>query len=465
MRTSVLFNVPIEVLEHHPDNPRKDLGDLEELTESIKEQGILQNLSIVPAKWEEFWGDYAAGADGEELEEQIARREDKFYVLIGNRRFEASKAAGLSSVPARILIGLSDAEQLGIMLAENLQRNDLTLPEEIYGFQRMIDLGESAESVSDKTGFSKATVYHRLNIAKLDKDVVTDAIENKQISLTDFIELEKISDIEKRNEILKNNADIKWAVKREVEEEKKREWRNNLISEIRKDFVLEVFPSNAQTWRSEWHYVKTFQFNEEADLSDLPKENLFYSDTYNGLSIYYHKEEEEVETEEDIARKKRSEEFDILADLQEDFKETIEDFLQYIIREDYGRNDRYTPFCAIWKFCLDYELEVDFFTDTLVDFAERIYWVDDITKEKDEDRLKEIVSNWRRDFQAAVLVYDYMKTYGNFIYRWGSGYDKERAGKWQSFVKILEDCYDFTLDKKFEGLLYGTHELYREEES
>ena len=459
--------MPIEVLEHHPDNPRKDLGDLEELTESIKEQGILQNLSIVPAKWEEFWGDYAAGADAEELEEQIARREDKFYVLIGNRRFEASKAAGLSSVPARILIGLSDAEQLGIMLAENLQRNDLTLPEEIYGFQRMIDLGESAESVSDKTGFSKATVYHRLNIAKLDKDVVTDAIENKQISLTDFIELEKISDIEKRNEILKNNADIKWAVKREVEEEKKREWRNNLISEIRKDFVLEVFPSNAQTWRSEWHYVKTFQFNEEADLSDLPKENLFYSDTYNGLSIYYHKEEEEVETEEDKARKKRNEEIKALTSLQEEFKEAVYSYIEYTISENAGRERKAEAVHAWWNYCLDNSLTLDFDICTLAEASGKMradvareYFE---TEEEYEDKLKEIACDLRYDLQAAVLIYNCIEWHGIFR-SWDGNWNEDNAGQWSAFIEILEEYYRFKLNKKFVPLLDGTHKLYKTED-
>ncbi len=69
-----IVEIPIGLLVHHPDNPRKDLGDLSELTESIKARGVLQNLTVVPAKEQGGVGVY--------------------HVVIGNRRLEASKAAG-----------------------------------------------------------------------------------------------------------------------------------------------------------------------------------------------------------------------------------------------------------------------------------------------------------------------------------------------------------------------------------
>ncbi len=48
--TGTLVQIPIEKLEHHPDNPRKVLGDLTELTESIRKSGVLQNLTVVPVE-------------------------------------------------------------------------------------------------------------------------------------------------------------------------------------------------------------------------------------------------------------------------------------------------------------------------------------------------------------------------------------------------------------------------------
>ena len=71
-------------------------------------------------------------------------------------------------MPCRIAEGLSRKEQLSIMLEENMQRNDLTIWEQAQGFQLMLDLGETEDTIAEKTGFSKKTIKHRLNIAKLD---------------------------------------------------------------------------------------------------------------------------------------------------------------------------------------------------------------------------------------------------------------------------------------------------------
>ena len=68
--------IPVGLLEHHPQNPRLDLGDLTELAESIRNQGVLQNLTVVPEA--HFPGD------------------DHYLVVIGNRRMEAAKLAGLA---------------------------------------------------------------------------------------------------------------------------------------------------------------------------------------------------------------------------------------------------------------------------------------------------------------------------------------------------------------------------------
>ena len=133
-------------LEPHPQNPRKDLGDLEELRESIKVNGIMQNLTVVPTD-DSF---------------------EHFRILIGHRRFAASEGI-LDELPCIIAEDLTDREQVGIMLCENLQRNDLTYYEQGQGFQMMLDLGDDIGAIEEKTGFSKTTIKHRIEIAKLSK--------------------------------------------------------------------------------------------------------------------------------------------------------------------------------------------------------------------------------------------------------------------------------------------------------
>lgn len=189
-------------LHPHPDNPRKDLGDLEELKASIREHGIMQNLTVVPVD--------------DELE--------NFKILIGHRRFAASEGI-LFELPCVIAEGLSDREQVGIMLCENMQRSDLTFLEQAHGFQMMMDLGETIETISDKTGFSEATVKHRLEIAKLKQKSIDAAMENFQPTISDYIELEKVKDLKERNEILKeaeSSSDLRYSVEAYVDEQNRK---------------------------------------------------------------------------------------------------------------------------------------------------------------------------------------------------------------------------------------------------
>lgn len=167
----------------HPDNPRKDLGDLTELADSIAEHGIMQNLTVVP------FGDC-------------------YRVLIGHRRLAASKGI-IDELPCVIADNLTDREQVGIMLVENMQRSDLTYLEQAHGFQMMLDLGDTVETIAEKTGFSKATVKHRLAINEIDQDALAEASKYFQPTIADFIELEKVKDLERRNEILRDATDSK----------------------------------------------------------------------------------------------------------------------------------------------------------------------------------------------------------------------------------------------------------------
>lgn len=186
-------------LHPHPDNPRKDLGDLEELKASIREHGIMQNLTVVPVD--------------DDLED--------FRILIGHRRFAASEGV-LDELPCVIAEGLTDREQVGIMLCENMQRSDLTFLEQAHGFQMMMDLGETVETISDKTGFSEATVKHRLEIAKLKQKSIDAAMENFQPTISDYIELEKVKDLKERSEILEeaeSSSDLRYSVEAYVSEQ------------------------------------------------------------------------------------------------------------------------------------------------------------------------------------------------------------------------------------------------------
>lgn len=195
--------IPIDMLRPHPDNPRKDLGDLTELAESIKARGVMQNLTVIPQ--------YKLG--------KIAY----YTILIGHRRCEASKIAGLKTLPCTVVNVMSKKEQIATMLLENMQRSDLTPLEQAEGFQMMIDLGEGIRSIEKKTGFSATTIWHRVKLLELDREELRKSQE-REVKLTDYIKLEKLKNVEDKNECLKqigtNNFDYTYNSKLQEQERK-----------------------------------------------------------------------------------------------------------------------------------------------------------------------------------------------------------------------------------------------------
>lgn len=248
----MLQNINVSLLEPHKRNPRNDLGDLTELSESIKAQGILQNLTVVK------------GMD------------DMYTVVIGHRRLAAAKLAGLSEVPCTVA-DMDFKTQLSTMLLENMQRSDLTIYEQAKGFQTCIDFGVTIDELSSKTGFSKATVKHRLKILELDqKDV--EQIGNT--SIFDFIKLEEIQDIKWRNKALKflgtPNFDVEIA---RIKGEEKKEGIVNCILATLDAFAKRL--SNDDN-RKGWIYDKYIYLSSTADPSiSIPEDANCDSDDFN----------------------------------------------------------------------------------------------------------------------------------------------------------------------------------------
>ena len=236
-------------LHPNPDNPRKDLGELEELKESIREHGIMQNLTVVPMN--------------DDLED--------FYILIGHRRFAASEGI-LFELPCVIAEGLTKAEQVSIMLCENMQRSDLTFLEQAHGFQLMMDLGDTVENISQKTGFSESTVKHRLEIAKLKQKSIDAAMENFQPTIGDYIELEKVKDMKERNKILEeaeSSSDIRYSVEAYVEEQNRKKNSKKYLELI-----------NSLGWKESKEYFYSYgpvpKWEEIKALSKIDLEKEYY---------------------------------------------------------------------------------------------------------------------------------------------------------------------------------------------
>ncbi|MGC4106065.1 MAG: ParB/RepB/Spo0J family partition protein [Thermomicrobiales bacterium] len=173
---STITMVPVELIDPHPSNPRRDLGDLSELARSIKAQGIRQNLLLVPRE-------VIAGA----------LREDRYTAVIGHRRLAAAKEAGLTEVPAVVDPTLTEAQQIELMLLENIQRSDLSPVEEAEGYQELLDLGVTVAAIAKSTGRKAATIKARVQLLALPDDV-REKIHAGQASLLDAAKLAKLDD-------------------------------------------------------------------------------------------------------------------------------------------------------------------------------------------------------------------------------------------------------------------------------
>lgn len=207
-------NIPIDLLKPHPKNPRQELRGLAELEASIREKGVLQNLTVVRNK----------GALGE--------WSGTFTVVIGHRRLAAAKEAGLYELPCAI-VDMTEEEQITTMMSENVQRNDLLPYEQAHGYQTMLDLGISVKDMAAKTGVSERTVYRRLKLTEFDQEKLTEA-SNKAITFDELDKIGKIRDVKRKNDVLAlyGTKDYDWkyqqALKDEKDEERREVWRKAL---------------------------------------------------------------------------------------------------------------------------------------------------------------------------------------------------------------------------------------------
>jgi ParB family chromosome partitioning protein len=147
--------IPVDQIRPNPEQPRKALGDLRELTESVKQKGVLEPLLV-----------------------RFVAREDCYYIISGERRYHASRAAGLREVPCIEKVA-DDAETLEIALIENMQRKDLTPFEEADGLLRLsTEFEYTHEDMAVKIGRSRSSVTETLSLRNIPEALRKKCVEN-----------------------------------------------------------------------------------------------------------------------------------------------------------------------------------------------------------------------------------------------------------------------------------------------
>lgn len=138
--------VPIEMLDPNPNQPRQVMGDLSELMASIAEKGVIEPLIV-------------------------RRKDDRFQIVAGERRYQAAVQVGLQEMPV-IIRDADDGELLEIALIENIQRKDLTPFEEADALQALAGRFQyTHEQLAQRLGRSRTSITESLALAAMPDDV------------------------------------------------------------------------------------------------------------------------------------------------------------------------------------------------------------------------------------------------------------------------------------------------------
>lgn len=221
------------LIDPHPDNPRKQIGDVTDLAASIKANGLLSPLSVVP--------------NGE-----------RYRVIAGHRRLAACKQAGTGAVPCFVL-DLDPLQQLEAMVTENCQREQLTVLEEADAIQGMLDLGATTAAVAHRLGRSADYVRDRAKVASIKADVRKTRDDFDQLTIGQLMAIARYDGQPDRQERLAHAAgtsNFDYILHNIEVEDRRSQWFADVSALLATGTTgLNVIEDPGETFSdSEWHY-------------------------------------------------------------------------------------------------------------------------------------------------------------------------------------------------------------------
>lgn len=444
----MIQDIAIEQLDIHPQNVRKVYTDIDELAESIKARGVMQNLTVVPNP----------------------DKKDHYLVVIGNRRLTAARKAGLKTMPCSV-VEMTEKEQISTMLLENIQRSDLSVSEQAQGFQLMLDLGETETTIAEKTGFSRSTVRHRLNLAKLDQETLTRREENKnfQLTLTDLYELEKVQDVKKRNEILKtvsSSREIAWKAKQVAKEEKIKK-NAQIVSEKLKEKGVKAAPEEAkkERWTGKWKEIADIDLSQWEDQTKInlknTKEQLYYYQYYDRIYVVKKViQKERKKTEQEKKTEKIKENKRKITEILKRMKRERDDFIKELVSGKITIPKEVNVKETGWKIIINRIVSGRSIAhmDAVYEFygTRNVYEI----KEEEKERIKKEFAEMSQEKQMLILLSRTAEPYEATDYY---GHYKQEMRTLRDFYGLLQQMgFSFRSLEELK-ILNGTHELYTQE--
>lgn len=220
------------LIDPHPDNPRKNIGDVTDLAASIKTNGLLTPLSVVP--------------NGE-----------RYRVIAGHRRLAACKQAGTGAVPCFVL-NLDPLQQLGAMVTENCQREQLTVLEEADAIQGMLDLGATTANVAYRLGRSADYVRDRAKAASIGNEVRAVRDDFSQLTIGQLVAIARYDgrpDLQKRLAQAAGTSNFDYTLSRIERDDRDRQWIESVAALlVESDNGINLIPDPPYS-NPEWRYA------------------------------------------------------------------------------------------------------------------------------------------------------------------------------------------------------------------
>ena len=220
------------LIDPHPDNPRKNIGDVTDLAASIKANGLLTPLSVVP-------------------------NGSRYRVIAGHRRLMACKQAGTGAVPCFVL-DLDPLQQLEAMVTENCQREQLTVLEEADAIQGMLDLGATTAGVAHRLGRSGDYVRDRAKAASIDNEVRRTRDDFSQLTIGQLVAIARYDgqpDRQKKLAQAAGTSNFDYILRNIERDDRDRQWIESVAALlVESDNGINLIPDPPYS-NPEWRYA------------------------------------------------------------------------------------------------------------------------------------------------------------------------------------------------------------------
>lgn len=233
-QTNQIKLINTSLIDPHPDNPRKNIGDVTDLAASIKTNGLLTPLSVVP-------------------------NGSRYRVIAGHRRLAACKQAGIRAVPCFVL-QLGPLQQLEAMVTENCQREQLTVLEEADAIQGMLDLGATTASVAHRLGRSADYVRDRAKAASIKTEVRASRDDFSQLTIGQLVAIARYDgqpDRQKKLAQAAGTSNFDYTLRHIERDDRDRQWVESVAALLGEpDSGINLIPDPEKPYSDpEWRYL------------------------------------------------------------------------------------------------------------------------------------------------------------------------------------------------------------------